>query len=62
VDTDSFEEYTVSFMKSEVCGFRNKLSYIGKLEGGWLWDPKRGGKEEESSHGQWEEVDKKLLL
>lgn len=24
--------------------FGNKLSYIGKLQGRWLWDPKRGGK------------------
>lgn len=60
MDTESFEEYTISFVK--VCRFRNKLSYIGKLQGGWLWDTKQRGKEEKSSHGQWEEVDKKLLL
>jgi hypothetical protein len=62
VDTDIFEECTISFVEAEVCGFRNKLSSVGKLEGGRLWDKKRGGKEKESSHSQWEEVDKKLSL
>jgi hypothetical protein len=49
-------------MKADVCGFRNKHSYIGKLQGGWVWDPKRVGKEEESSQSQWDEVDKKIIL
>jgi hypothetical protein len=54
-DTDVLEELAVSF-RVEVCGFRNKLGYMGILQGRWSWDPRRGGKERntvQTSGNKW---------
>jgi hypothetical protein len=45
VDTDISEEHAASIFQVEVCRFRNRLGYIGRLERRWSSDPKRGIKE-----------------
>jgi hypothetical protein len=35
------DEYVASIFKVEVRRFRKRLGYLGKLQGGWLWDPRK---------------------
>jgi hypothetical protein len=56
-DTDVSEELAATF-RVEVCGFRNKLGYMGILQGRWSCDPKGEGLRKKPSPNQWEEMDK----
>jgi hypothetical protein len=47
VDTDVSEELA-AFFRVEVYGFRNKLGYMGILQGRWSWDPEGEGVKKET--------------
>jgi hypothetical protein len=43
--TNVSEEHAAFIFRVEVCKFGNGVGYIDKLQGGWSWDPRSGGKE-----------------
>jgi hypothetical protein len=62
VDTYFSEERVASIFRVEVYGIRNRVSFIGKLQGMWSLRPKSGSKELEPDPSQMQIVGRKTPL